>query len=238
MHVGIITYQRGHLKTWQILSKLITKPLKISLYAFPFIPRIQKKTNRFQDRPDQLIDLDIKHFCLKRNLRYIEVDSWHEKDSILLGTENDNNTPDVFLTVIAKIIPESFILDRIIINAHPGLLPQNRGVDAFKWSIINTWPIGVSLHIIDKYIDRGLLLHRINVPVLPNDTLTDVAERSYDIECNLQANFDYYLLNKEDKNYVSEKYPLSKKKIPNEMDMNLENIFLAKRKEFITLSQT
>ena len=61
MHVGILTYQTGHLKTWQITRSLLTKGYRITLFAFPFKlrPSQLQKNNRFKDRPDQLIDFDM-----------------------------------------------------------------------------------------------------------------------------------------------------------------------------------
>ena len=68
MRVGIFTYQRGHLKTWQILKKLLTKSFDITLFAFPFIDRPSRKTI-FEDRPYQLIDLDIREYCTDHGIR-------------------------------------------------------------------------------------------------------------------------------------------------------------------------
>ncbi|MCX7748459.1 MAG: formyltransferase family protein [Clostridia bacterium] len=236
MHVGIITYQTGHLKTWQILKKLMTKSFEITLYAFPFKYKPQSR-RMFEERPFQLIPIDMKEFCAINNIRYIEVDGWGEQQAKCLGVPGEKKIPDVFLTCIAKIIPQAFITNRIIINAHPGLLPENRGLDAFKWSIINEWPIGVSLHVIDEYIDRGIILHKIKVPVLSNDTLRSLAERAYEMECDLQANFDYYLHNLESGINVSDRYPLSKKTIPDELDFRLEEIFMEKREKLVSLSK-
>jgi hypothetical protein len=235
MKVGIITYQVGHLKTWQLVKKLLTKSFSISLYAFPFFPRPQKQRD-FNERPYQLLDMDVKTICAAHGIHYVEVGGWADEFATLLGPQGGEATPEVFLTCIAKIIPDSFITGRIIINAHPGLLPENRGVDAFKWAIVNGGPIGISLHAIDMYIDRGVLLHRMKIPVLPADTLRDVAARAYEMECDLQANFDYYLPQLKANRVVSDSYPLSRKRIPDELDRQLESIFLAQREKFVALS--
>ena len=236
MHVGIITYQTGHLKTWQILKKLLSKSFKVTLFAFPFYPKPQKRSC-FEDRPFQLIDINIKDFCRNHNVGYEEVEGWDEESCLKLESKQKNVQPDTYLTCIAKIIPQSFIKDRIIINAHPGLLPENRGIDAFKWSIVNGWPIGVSLHVINEKIDSGILLHRMRVPVFSSDSLSDVATRAYEMECDLQANFDYFLEKMEASIMISDNYPVSKKRIPKELDSQLEKVFKSKKEKLINLSR-
>lgn len=239
MHVGIITYQTGHLKTWQILLMLLSKPFTISLFAFPFIKRKDEGGKKgFSERPFQLIDINIKDFCLYHNINYVEVPGWGEQEVKYLDKPNQTHKPDIYLVVIGKIIPKAFINNRIMINAHPGLLPYNRGLDAFKWAIIKSWPIAVSLHVIDEVIDRGIILHTINVPILPDDHLMDVAERAYEMECHLQANFDYYLPNINLNNVVSDEFPLSKQKISDKDDTNIEEMFKENRNKFIELSKT
>lgn len=47
-----------------------------------------------------------------------------------------------------------------ILNIHPGLLPENRGLDNIKWAIVDGQPQGVTAHLIDHYIDRGELITR------------------------------------------------------------------------------
>ena len=42
-----------------------------------------------------------------------------------------------------------------IINMHPGILPENRGLDNIKWSVVKNLPIGVTSHFIDPRIDMG-----------------------------------------------------------------------------------
>lgn len=240
MHVGLLTYQRGHLKTWQMMRRLLTKSFRITLYAFPFKARLPnpaaEKKRVFDDRPAQLIEYDVKAFCQRHGMDYVEVRGWEDDQAKMLDGADLLDKPDVYLTCIAKIIPASFIAGRTILNCHPGLLPQNRGVDAFKWCIMNGWPFGVTLHIINEKIDSGIILHRVRIPVWETDTLRDVCLRAYDIEGDLMANFDYYLDNIKRRWTVSDDYPLSKKLIPLESDERIEQLFLERREEFVRLS--
>ena len=45
-----------------------------------------------------------------------------------------------------------------ILNFHPGLLPDIRGLDSVLWSIEKNYPIGVTAHLINNKIDAGKLV--------------------------------------------------------------------------------
>lgn len=64
-----------------------------------------------------------------------------------------------------------------ILNAHSGLLPMVRGMNALEWSLLLNQPTGVTMHLIDEGIDTGAVAEWI--PVVPNhgDTLDQLRER-------------------------------------------------------------
>lgn len=240
MHVGLITYQRGHLKTWQVMRRLLTKSFRVTLFAFPFKIRPLKpeaeKKRIYEDRPGQLIDYDVQAFCRRHGVGYVEVEGWTDDHAHRLDGSDPADKPEVYLTCIAKIVPAAFIAGRTILNCHPGLLPHNRGVDAFKWCVVNRWPFGVTLHVINEKIDSGVILHRHRIPVWETDTLRDVCLRAYDMEGDVMANFDYYFDNVKHNWIVTDEYPLSKKLIPLEIDERIEELFLERRNDFVKLS--
>ena len=57
---------------------------------------------------------------------------------------------------------------------HPGILPQNRGLDNIKWAIIDDLPQGVTTHLIDGKIDRGLFIEKSTIEIYTDDTLLDI----------------------------------------------------------------
>ncbi|MFT6069495.1 MAG: phosphoribosylglycinamide formyltransferase-1 [Bacteriovoracaceae bacterium] len=231
MRVGLISYQTGHLKTKQLIEKILPKGFDITVFAMPFIHRTNK-TKRASDRPDQLIDLDIKSFCEERGVEYLALPGWSDDQA--------HNFPlnfSYYLTCTAKIIPESFIRDRVIINAHPGMLPENRGLDALKRSIIKPSTVGVSIHAINSDIDSGILLHREAVPIYDSDTFSDVANRVYELELELQTNADLFIKRLENKNRLPDGYDLSKSRVSKVQDANIEQIFQKNKQELIRLSR-
>jgi Formyl transferase len=68
---------------------------------------------------------------------------------------------DVGIIVGARILPEQTLraCGCPIINLHPGILPENRGLDTVAWAVVKGWPQGVTAHIITiGCVDAGPLL--------------------------------------------------------------------------------
>ena len=239
LHVGVFSYQTGHRKTVEVVTKLLPRYRAVTVFAFPFIYAPAKsRTERWQERPWQLLDFDPAPFYRAHGVRYVEIESWDVGAEAVLDAPGPEGAVDIFLTCIgAKKFPGHFIDGRTVLNCHPALLPQNRGLDAFKWGILNGWPIGASLFVMDSALDRGQLLYRTRTPVLTCDSLDDVARRNYDLECDLTADFERFLphLSKAWR-IADEDGPLSTKLIPKAEDERLAETFLAKRDRFVRLS--
>jgi len=161
---------------------------------------------------------------------------WSDSAVCLWGEPGSIEAPNVFLHCTAKIIPANFLHGRYILNCHPGLLPYNRGVDAFKWCIVNEWPIGITLHQIDEAIDRGTILYRLRIPVFKTDSLKAVCQRAYAYEIDLLANFSCHMNNKQYGWGVSDAFPVSHQLILKSLDQDLERLFLTKRNVLSRLS--
>jgi len=100
---------------------------------------------------------------------------------------------DYCLITGAGIIKEKYIQPDFIVNAHPGLIPMVRGLDSFKWSILNQQPLGVSLHFIDEKVDAGRLFGTEETPAFHSDSLELLARRHYELEIQMMIHFDYYI---------------------------------------------
>ena len=57
-----------------------------------------------------------------------------------------------------------------VINLHPSLLPYNRGMHPWYWSIVDNTPAGVTIHFIDEKIDNGSIIAQREVQTLQTDT--------------------------------------------------------------------
>jgi phosphoribosylglycinamide formyltransferase-1 len=78
-----------------------------------------------------------------------------------------------------------------ILNIHPSLLPDFGGVGMYGMrvheEVIKTGVAksGCTIHLVDKTVDGGPILSRVEVPVLSGDTPHDLAERVLKEEHNL-----------------------------------------------------
>lgn len=92
--------------------------------------------------------------------------------------------PDIGVISGARILKRP-VIDRFsvgIINFHPGLIPEARGLDALLWSIHYDQKLGVTSHLIDERVDAGCILLRREIAVKPGDTVYDLSERLYDTQ--------------------------------------------------------
>jgi len=89
---------------------------------------------------------------------------------------------DVDLLAIASapiLKPEIFRRARIgCLNAHPGWLPQYRGIGANAYALRNGDVPGITVHFIDPGIDTGSLIVRERLAVLPRDSVAAINDRA------------------------------------------------------------
>ena len=84
-------------------------------------------------------------------------------------------------------IPESFI--GRVMNIHPALLPDFGGKGMYGWHVheavlaAGKKESGCTVHFCDNEYDHGPIIVQRKVPVMPNDTPDDLAERVFKQEC-------------------------------------------------------
>ena len=181
--LGIITYNINHLKTEQVVLNLLNR-YEIIIYALPFTARPSREV-LFQHRPNQFAAAHPRDICNYYSLPFIPVD---------YDSEIDNDC-DLYLVTGAGILSAECLQKKRVINGHPGVIPAARGLDAFKWSVYNKIPLGVTLHYIDKDIDAGQVLSIVPTPIFSTDTLESAARRHYENEIKLLSNFEEYIDN-------------------------------------------
>lgn len=86
---------------------------------------------------------------------------------------------DLFIISGARILPNKLIEEsgRKILNIHPGLLPEVRGIDTLLWSIYHNVPIGITAHFISSRIDSGTFIYKEKLRLYKTDALIDVSLR-------------------------------------------------------------
>jgi phosphoribosylglycinamide formyltransferase-1 len=178
--VGIISYDHAHLKTEQLVNRLLLKrrrpdgcQLTIKVLALPFSPRPARNV-LFNHRPDQ-----------EKSISTRELARFYQLEFLPCTYDSIPDVADYYLVGGAGIFSAEAIGEKKIINAHPGIIPSARGLDAFKWSILNGVPLGVTLHLIDAQVDAGEMIAVFETPVFPSDTIEVLARRHYELELDV-----------------------------------------------------
>jgi len=184
--IGIITYHYPHLKTEQVLLNLLKKysPSQMHIYALPFVPR-KERNIQINHRPDQSAGVAPEVMAGAHGIAYTPVAHDYEIPDGL----------DYYLILGAGILSVAFVKNKKTFNCHPGVIPAVRGLDAFKWSILEMKPLGVTLHFIDERVDAGDIISISPTNVYRTDTMETLCRRHYENEIAMTSNFEHYLEN-------------------------------------------
>lgn len=182
--IGIITYHYPHLKTEQVLLNLLHRyhTDQLYIYALPFSPRPERQVI-IRHRPDMTTSVGAEAIAKAYGISYVTIN-------------NDTEVPsglDYYLVLGAGILSAEFTRGKKTINCHPGVIPAVRGLDAFKWSIYENKPLGVSMHFIDEFVDAGEIISILPTSVYTNDTFETLCRRHYELEIYITTHFEHYL---------------------------------------------
>ncbi len=181
MKIGVFTYDVPHRKTWLFLTELVVAGFKPALVmAAPWEKlSVRRSLGRASIRSE-----NVPHpqdLCRTFGIRY-EVKPHDRADFLALDFGLDLGIV-LGARVIKKRVIDSFPMG--ILNLHPGLIPENRGLDAVKWAVHYMQAQGATAHLIDERVDAGRVLATERVCVFKDDTLVDVSERVLDAERKL-----------------------------------------------------
>lgn len=78
-----------------------------------------------------------------------------------------------------------------VVNIHPALLPKYGGQGMYgnhvHQAVLDhkeSWT-GATVHFVTEHYDEGAIIAQIAVPVLPDDTVSTLADRVFEAECHL-----------------------------------------------------
>ena len=119
--------------------------------------------------------IEPKEICKKFGYKFYEMGHNSQEAVELLSQLK----PEVGIISGARILKGDVInkFQKGIINFHPGLIPEVRGLDCLEWAIYDEKPLGVTSHIIDEKIDAGLIIKRFEIDEYEDDTVLDIGER-------------------------------------------------------------
>jgi acetyltransferase-like isoleucine patch superfamily enzyme/folate-dependent phosphoribosylglycinamide formyltransferase PurN len=181
MKIGLITYDTAHLKTQQVFYKLLKKKYKITFFVSKFL-KFKPRVQLFKHRPNQIVGPNVFQIAKKYKIKIHPIEDMKKFKDI-----------EFFLICGSRIIDKKYIIKNKIINCHSGLIPMTRGLDGFKWSIINNNIMGNTLHFIDKNVDLGKVISHKFTAIFKNDNYKKFSTRHYNNEIDMLVNFEQYI---------------------------------------------
>ena len=143
-------------------------------------------------------DSEILHWCDYNHIPALLINSKTHPDpesedlAILNALSNVHTDLIVLSGYMKKIGPHTLAhFDGKILNIHPSLLPKHGGQgmygDRVHESVLKSGDTvsGASVHIINEQYDEGPVLHQMEVPVFPDDTVESLKARVQSIEADL-----------------------------------------------------
>jgi hypothetical protein len=104
--------------------------------------------------------------AITERVRVTEATSWDAVADALAGTDL------VLLTGMPIVPPQVLQMARLgVLNAHNGILPTVRGMDAVGWALLHNQPIVCTLHLGRPKVDTGEVIATHPVPTAPTTTL-------------------------------------------------------------------
>lgn len=213
--IGVLTYTEKHRKTYDVLCLLKAKGYEnVEVYARPYHYK-KKYEPRVEHRPSMYLELVTEDICKNLGYKYRII---NEYDEII---EKEDM---IFLMCGAGILPEKFVNKYKVINAHPGYIPNARGLDALKWAVAEKEPIGVTTHIIGDLVDAGDIIRRERVALSSKDTFHTIAQKVYEMEIKMLVEAVEEIKNGTNDFIDGEGY-IVHKRMPNDMENNLYSMF-------------
>ena len=108
---------------------------------------------------------------------------------------------DVKLLVLAgymRLLSKNFVNSlpsKFIVNVHPSLLPNYKGINAIKQAIDDCAEYtGVTIHYVDEGMDSGSIIKQFSIKINESDTVESLKNRLQKIEHRLYSDTIKYIL--------------------------------------------
>ncbi len=183
MRLAVFAYDFPHQKTQDFILRLFLEGYKIEFVVAARLIKLNLPESILRVKP---VHIDVLHpavICQRLSIPYHVLDHNSEAVAKLMRVNNI----EVGLIAGARILKKPIIASarKGVINFHPGLIPETRGLDSLKWAIHNDLPIGVTAHFVDERVDAGRVILRREIPVGTDDTFIDLSLRLEETQLNL-----------------------------------------------------
>jgi len=138
----------------------------------------------------------IINLCKKYDVQCFDIDVNSNEFIYLI---EKNNIDLIFMLWFPTIVKKQSLKSVNIgfVNLHPSLIPHNRGMHPYYWSIVENTTAGTTIHFIDENIDEGKILFQKKIDVSITDTGESLYKKNIIETINLfKENYQNILLKK------------------------------------------
>ena len=179
----VFCYDFPHLKTKLGLQLLdIFGPINSTIIAAPW-EKLEIEESKIRTSTNEEEYLHPKEICKDKNWDYFALKhNSSEAINILKETKPDYGV--IFGSrILSREVIDSFEVG--IFNLHPGLLPENRGLNTIQNAIFKNIPQAVTLHFIDSEIDMGQKIYTEYISIEKQDNLFDIQKKITNTEMKI-----------------------------------------------------
>lgn len=183
MKICVFAYNFNHKKTQEGIFRLFCSKFKIHKVIAMNKIKIKTPNKTIDIIPKDLTYLNPKLICKSLKIPFTVMA--HNTKKCINYIRKDKF--DIGIILGARILNDDLIKSfKIgILNLHPGILPENRGLDTHQWSIIKMIPQGATAHLINKKMDHGKIIIKKKIKIYKQDTLKDFYLRIQSLELDL-----------------------------------------------------
>ena len=227
MKIAVFAYNFPHWKTQVGIQNLCIAGYKPEIVFAADPIQLNFYQSKIRVSPKDLFLFHPKKLCDFYSIQYEVVKHNSKKTAQIIK----DNSLDLGIILGARILKpmvfENFSIG--VMNMHPGILPENRGLDNLKWAIIDKKEQGVTSHLIDRNIDRGKEILKKTINIYEDDTLLDVHLRLQNLEQKLMLE-SLNILKDSYNNLTNLGTGTYYKSVPKELENNLLDNFLQYKK--------
>ena len=165
------------------MKMLMAHGFEVALVVAQPFKKLKVPKSKFQISPKLPVYGDLEMICEKNRITYLAADHDSYESVAAIG----RHKCDLGLILGARILKPNTIkkFEYGILNIHPGAIPENRGLDNFKWAIINKLKMANTAHLIDEKIDMGRIIKIKETNYHDDDTIHDFYLRHFFSEFTL-----------------------------------------------------
>ena len=181
--IVVFAYNFPHRKTQDFLFHLFANGIEVSHVFAADAVKLDISPSEVRTKVRHLTPLNPSDVAKAIGAEYHQVPHKGSHINALI----EEIKPEIGIIAGARILEADVIngFSNGIINFHPGLIPEARGLDALLWSIRNDIPLGVTSHLIDERVDAGRILERRVIDLHEDDAIFDLSERLYETQLEM-----------------------------------------------------